>query len=187
MKIEKEAYKKKNRKIRHMQFIYGSKFFSLPFTFKCRIKKYEKYFGIKKVRYIGYDVTFYLGHNLNNEIEIGENTVFSNHVTIDYSGGVTIGSDVTVGEGTIIHSHKHPMRIFNRYDHTAVAAPVRIGDGAWIGAKAIIYPGVEIGEGATILAGAVVTNNVNACSVVCGNPAKEVYSPKGIKINERKD
>ena len=47
-----------------------------------------------------------------------------------------------------------------------------IGDGVWIGARAIILPGVTIGEGAVVAAGAVVTKDVDPWAVVGGNPAK---------------
>ena len=49
-----------------------------------------------------------------------------------------------------------------------------IGDGVWIGMRAVILPGVKIGEGAVIGTGAVVTKDVEPYSVVAGNPAKEI-------------
>ncbi|WP_274617023.1 DapH/DapD/GlmU-related protein [Vibrio furnissii] len=53
-----------------------------------------------------------------------------------------------------------------------VAAPITIGDNVWIGANATVLPGVFIGNGAVIAAGAVVTKNVAANTVVGGVPAK---------------
>ena len=53
-----------------------------------------------------------------------------------------------------------------------VTAPITICDGVWIGARAIILPGVTIGEGAVVAAGAVVTKDVEPFTVVGGNPAK---------------
>ncbi|MBO5443017.1 MAG: CatB-related O-acetyltransferase [Alphaproteobacteria bacterium] len=49
-----------------------------------------------------------------------------------------------------------------------------IGDGVWIGMRAVILPGVKIGEGAVIGTGAVVTKDVEPYSIVAGNPAKEI-------------
>ena len=49
---------------------------------------------------------------------------------------------------------------------------ITIGDGVWLGARAIILPGVTIGEGAVVAAGAVVTKDVEPWAVVGGNPAK---------------
>lgn len=51
-------------------------------------------------------------------------------------------------------------------------APVRIGDDVWIGARAIVLKGVEIGDGAVVAAGAVVTRSVPARALVAGNPAR---------------
>ncbi|WP_415795293.1 CatB-related O-acetyltransferase [Comamonas aquatilis] len=54
--------------------------------------------------------------------------------------------------------------------------PTRIGDGAWIGMRAMLMPGITIGEGAVIAAGAVVTRDVAPYSVVGGNPAQHIKS-----------
>ncbi len=53
-----------------------------------------------------------------------------------------------------------------------MTAPITICDGVWIGARAIILPGVTMGEGAVVAAGAVVTKDVESWAVVGGNPAK---------------
>ena len=55
-----------------------------------------------------------------------------------------------------------------------VHAPITIGPQAWIGARAIVLPGVTVGEGAVVAAGAVVTKDVPPWAVVAGNPAREV-------------
>ena len=52
--------------------------------------------------------------------------------------------------------------------------PVNIGADVWIGANAIVLPGVTIGDGAIVAAGSVVTTNVEAYSIVGGIPAKEI-------------
>ena len=52
--------------------------------------------------------------------------------------------------------------------------PVIIGDDVWIGARAIIMPGIVIGRGAVIGAGSVVTKNVDEYAVVAGNPARVI-------------
>jgi maltose O-acetyltransferase len=51
---------------------------------------------------------------------------------------------------------------------------VVIGDRVWIGYRAIVLPGVSIGEGAVVGAGAVVTKDVEPCAIVAGNPARKV-------------
>ena len=57
-------------------------------------------------------------------------------------------------------------------------APIKIADGVWIGSNATILPGVTIGEGAIIAAGAVVTKDVEAMSIVGGVPAKLIRKIK---------
>jgi maltose O-acetyltransferase len=61
------------------------------------------------------------------------------------------------------------------YDHVAELKPVIIRDYVYIGAGAMILPGVEIGEGAVIGMGAVVTKDVPPLAIVMGNPAQIVY------------
>lgn len=63
-----------------------------------------------------------------------------------------------------------PLQVVN------IALPIAVGDYAWIGAGAIILPGVTIGEGAVVAAGAVVTKDVAPRMIVAGNPARVLRS-----------
>jgi putative colanic acid biosynthesis acetyltransferase WcaF len=65
-----------------------------------------------------------------------------------------------------------------------VTAPIRVGEGAWVAACAFVGPGVTIGEGAVVGARAVVTKNVEAWTVVIGNPAK--FIKKRMMVNNSK-
>ena len=95
-----------------------------------------------------------------------------------------IGSYVCIGAEAIIlmgGNHTHRMDWFSLYpflEHIVDAYQMKgdtvIGDGAWIGMRAMIMPGVHIGEGAVIASGSIVTKNVEPYSVVAGNPAKQV-------------
>ena len=60
------------------------------------------------------------------------------------------------------------------FDNVVLVAPVHIGRYVWIGTRAIILPGVSIGDGAVVGAGAVVSKDVPSCAVVVGNPARVV-------------
>lgn len=62
-----------------------------------------------------------------------------------------------------------------------IAAPIKIGNKVWIGSNATILPGVTVGDGAIIAAGAVVTKDVDSMSIVAGVPAKFV---RKIKVKE---
>lgn len=108
---------------------------------------------------------------------------------------ITIGDDVIISWGvTVVDHNSHALEWEHRrsdvvewaqgkkeWTHVAVR-PVVIRDKVWIGFGATILKGVEIGEGAVIGAGTVVTKNVEAYTAVAGNPAKVV---KRIKENTR--
>jgi maltose O-acetyltransferase len=88
-----------------------------------------------------------------------------------------IGRDVMMGPEVLIfdrgHAFSDPSRSIGEQGDTE-SMPPEIGDGVWIGARAIILPGVTVGPGAVVGAGSVVTKDVAPHSVVAGNPAREV-------------
>lgn len=108
------------------------------------------------------------------EIEIGDNSAIGLNARI--SGPLFIGRDVMMGPDVSIYTQNHetenihkPMRL-----QTAPKEKVTIGDDCWIGANAVILPGVTIGKGVIIGAGAVVTKDVPDYAVVGGVPAKVI-------------
>lgn len=105
---------------------------------------------------------------------IGDDVDLAQGVLITTSGGVEIGDRTLIGYRTQILSRNHVIppvgqRIF---DAGHEGQGVVIGPDVWIGANCVILPGVEIGEGAVVAAGAVVTKNVEPNSIVGGVPAK---------------
>lgn len=83
-------------------------------------------------------------------------------------GGITIDDDVMVAANVQLISNNHDL-----YDHQILTCkPVHLKHNCWIGAGATILPGVTVGENAVVAAGAVVTKDVEANTVVGGNPAK---------------
>ena len=82
---------------------------------------------------------------------------------------IIIGEQATVSQGVRLCAASHDIssRIME-----LTHAPIVVGDFAWIAAWAILLPGVEVGEGAVVAAGAVVTKTVEPWTVVGGNPAK---------------
>ena len=107
-------------------------------------------------------------------LECGNDVDFALGVIVTTNGGVTIGNRVLLGYRTQILSANHRIpegkgRIFGAgHDQ----APVSIGDDVWLGANSIVLPGVNIGEGAIVAAGSVVTKDVAAFTIVGGIPAK---------------
>ena len=85
---------------------------------------------------------------------------------------VTIGDGTQVGPGVQILAADHPRDAATRAKGLELGRPVTIGRNVWIGAGAIILPGVTIGDDAVIGAGSVVTREVPAGATVMGNPAQ---------------
>jgi maltose O-acetyltransferase len=87
---------------------------------------------------------------------------------------VQIGSRVLFGPNVQLYAATHPLEPHIRQGTKGpeYALPITIGDDVWIGGGAIVCPGVTIGEGSVVAAGAVVTKDVTPYTVVGGNPAK---------------
>ena len=104
-------------------------------------------------------------------VQLGSHTVVNRDVLLDGRMGLVIGDNVSVSEGVAILTLEHDP---NSPDFANRGAPVSIADRAFIGARAIILPGVTVGEGAVVAAGAVVTRDVPPYSIVGGVPAKPI-------------
>jgi acetyltransferase-like isoleucine patch superfamily enzyme len=103
---------------------------------------------------------------------IGDRAFINYGVDIAATGLVAIGADCFIGTHvSIIDNDFHGL--VDRHQ-TPASRPVIIGDNVWIGNRAIILPGVTIGEGAVVGAGSVVTRDVPARSVAAGNPARVI-------------
>jgi maltose O-acetyltransferase len=115
-----------------------------------------------------------MGLELRNprNIELGDQVVLNRGVLLDGRGGkLQIGNNVDIAQETAIWTLEHDV---HDDQHRAVGAPVTIEDYAWIGHRAIILPGVRIGRGAVVAAGAVVTQDVAPMAIVGGVPAKPI-------------
>lgn len=98
-------------------------------------------------------------------------------------GEVTIGRDVMMGPEVVIYTsgHRFDRRDIPMMDQGSTdMRPVTIGNDVWIGRRAIIMPGVTIGDGCVIGAGAVVTKDVPPHCIVGGVPAKVLKSRRGL-------
>ena len=108
--------------------------------------------------------------NFGRFILIGKN-VFINHAcTCLDMGGIIIEDDVLIGPKVNLITENHPLDPANR--KALICKPIVVKRNAWIGASATIMPGVTIGENAVVAAGAVVSKDVPANTVVGGVPAK---------------
>ena len=103
-------------------------------------------------------------------LRIGARVSINAFVHIWATGGVTIGDDTLIASHVAITSLSHDPRAA-RFSASKMEKPVVIGRNVWIGAHAVILPGVTIGDGAIVGAGAVVTRDVAPGAVVVGVPA----------------
>lgn len=110
--------------------------------------------------------------NGGGNIRIGAHVFINHDCSILDLGGVTIDEGVMIAPRVTISSEAHPLDPTER--HTLLTQPVHIKRGAWIGAGAIILPGITIGENAVVGAGAVVNKDVPDNTVVAGVPAKVI-------------
>ncbi|MBU1127061.1 MAG: acyltransferase [Patescibacteria group bacterium] len=108
-------------------------------------------------------------------IEIGEGAVIGEFCFLDGRGKLKIGNHTDIASQVLIYNSKHDI---NDEGFTAFESEVEIGDYVFIGPRAIILPGVKIGKGAVVAAGAIVTKDVEPSSVVAGVPAKEIDKRK---------
>ena len=92
---------------------------------------------------------------------------------------VTIGDLTQIGPGVQILTPDHPRDPEQRRAGLEFGRPIHIGANVWIGAGALIMPGVTVGDDAIIGAGAVVTRDVAAGTTVVGNPARRTIAKNG--------
>ena len=105
-------------------------------------------------------------------LEFGDRVDVGEFTHIRANGGVKIGNGVLIAANVTITSRAHPVDL-PRFNVTE-DAPVVIEDDVWIGAGSIILPGVTVGRGAVVAAGAVVAESVPPMTVVAGVPARVI-------------
>ncbi len=108
-------------------------------------------------------------------VTIGEDCVIGEKIVLDGRAPLTIGDHVDIASEVMIYNSEHDI---NDETFKAVEAPVTIGNYVFIGPRAIILPGVVIGDNAIVGAGAVVTKNVSPGVIVGGVPAKVIGERK---------
>jgi hypothetical protein len=168
-------YKNKQLLLRFLQNLFGSKWFSYPGLFKLRRSVYSKCFGMGTDSIIENDVWIYRTHGKNGRIEFGDRVLLARHVQIDYTGEVVVEDDVWFSEGACVHSHSHEISTsrLSRGTDSISLQKIHFKKGCWIGSRAIVLPQArEIGEGAIVAAGSVVTKPVAPYTIVAGNPAR---------------
>ena len=108
--------------------------------------------------------------------DCGKNITIGKHVFINMGckfqdqGGIFIDDGALIGHNVVLATLNHDIDPNTR--HSMTPRPIHIGKNVWIGANAVVLPGVSVGDGAIIAAGAVVSQDVPPCTIVGGVPAK---------------
>ena len=115
--------------------------------------------------------------DFGKNIHVGENVFINSGCKMQDQGGIYIGDDVLIGHNGCLLTLNHEMDPEFRADMHP--QPIHIEDKAWLGSNVTVLPGVRIGKGAVVAAGAVVTKDVAPNTVVAGVPAKLIRKIDG--------
>ena len=146
------------------------------FIFKINCAGYLPFYTLRKIAYIlaGYRIgkgstihTHAIFYALRG-LTVGKDTIIGEFATLDTRGSITIGNHVDIASEVMMYTSQHDV---HSPTFATVYGKVIIEDYAFIGPRAILLPGVTIGKGAVVAAGAVVTKNVEPYAVVGGVPA----------------
>lgn len=148
-------------------------------SFKLRHLWYRRVLGIRLGEHAGIHMGTYVWFYSPLEIRrigvrIGQNSLIGRRCTLDARSPLTIGDNVSLSPEVMILAGKHDVND-PRFAPSEVGPwAVTIDDYVWIGTRAMILPGVTLGRGAVVAAGAVVTKDVPPLTIVAGVPAKPI-------------
>lgn len=165
-----------------------NRFFNLLLDFELMLLRWVGHIPSHTVRLVCYHLAgmeigrgsrIHMWANFFNPpgIEIGEDTIIGDHCFLDGRAKLKIGSHVAIASQVLIYNSEHDV---HSEDFDPIEEPVEIGDYVFIGARAIILPGIKIAKGAVVASGAVVTKDVAEGKIVAGVPA-EVIGERKIK------
>jgi acetyltransferase-like isoleucine patch superfamily enzyme len=104
-------------------------------------------------------------------VVIGRNSIVNRDCCLDGRAPLRIGDNASISPYVVILTTQHGV---NDPDFGLTSAPVVLEDHVWVGTRAMIMPGVRVGRGAVVAAGAVVTRDVEPCTIVGGVPARVI-------------
>lgn len=143
---------------------------------QTRPSETEKRAALLKRIFAGTGENFYieppLHANWGKNTHIGSNVYANFNLTLVDDTDIYIGDSVMIGPNVVIATAGHPVEPGLRRKAAQYNIPVHIGDNVWVGAGAVILPGVHIGENSVIGAGSIVTKDIPANVVAVGNPCR---------------
>lgn len=126
---------------------------------------------------VGAGTTIHMGAKFFDPrgVKIGADTIVGDKAFLDGRDKLIIGDHVDIASEVMIYNSEHDI---NSEHFSAINAPVEIGDYVFIGPRSIILPGVKVGKGAIVAAGAVVTKDIPDFAIAGGVPAKVIGERK---------
>ncbi|MFZ0547944.1 MAG: acyltransferase [Candidatus Promineifilaceae bacterium] len=112
--------------------------------------------------------------DIYKRLHIGKSCYFNIGCFFDLNADIRIDDNVSCGQQVMLLTHTHEIGYEYRRAGKLLPLPVHIEDGVWLGARCIILPGVTVGRGAVVAAGAVVTKDVVPQTLVAGVPARVI-------------
>ena len=107
-----------------------------------------------------------------NNIKLGKNVFINSNCYFMDCGEIIIGDNVFICPSCGLYTANHPLDFQIRNQGLEQALTITIGNNVWLGGNVVILPGITIGDNCVIGAGSVVTKDIDANSIACGNPCK---------------
>lgn len=150
---------------------------------KARYEHLAKIFGRCEPN-VFVEAPFYVDYGCN--VTIGKDFYANFNLVLLDCSLITFGDGVMIGPNCTFTTATHPTDPLLRSSGVEFAYPITVGNDVWFGCNVVVLPGVEIGDGAVVGAGSVVTKSVPANTVVVGSPARVIkhLTPKDDKKAE---
>jgi maltose O-acetyltransferase len=160
-------------------FIFGSLLFEAPGLRQLKNALYRRIFHMGHGCNIQYGTKFILIHpnpEIDQNLRIGDNVAIGANSFLDYSGGLEIGDHTWLSLNVTIFTHTHHVeKKALKITQPVTFHPLKIGKDCWLATNVTILPSTgEIGDGAIIGAGSVVTRPVEPYTIIAGNPAQVI-------------
>ena len=160
-------------------FLYQAFASWLPISQRSSLAKKIRYHFAKHICKLGKNVNIERRAYFTPQLTVGDHSGVG--IRCEIYGPVTIGNNVMMGPEVVVYTHNHECSrtdIPMMEQGNAPEQAVTVGNDCWIGRRVMIMPGVSIGDGSVIGAGAVVTKDIPPYSVAAGVPAKVIKSRK---------